>query len=890
MGFINVFYGRIGPLRFCSLLLFFLLLNPFTPPEIIAVETCNSCADCSAKLSTPGAMVFLAQDISATGDCVIINAPEVSFDCSNHTMSGNNTGTGIINSGQAKATILNCKITHFDVGIDLQNLSENTLLNNEITYLDIIGIYLNNANDNLLERNRVRYNREGISMYASTGNRLNYNEACNSNEIDIRNNNASPTNTGARNMCTDARTVNWNDEGASGCLYDCTTCGDYDQDGVCDAQDNCIYVANPSQTDTDQDGIGDACDNCPTVYNPKQENSDLDNFGDACDNCRLVSNNPQTDSDNDCLLVKLIPAFWDGAKWLKDPHCGDYCDNCSQKSNPDQQDTDQDGIGDACDNCINVKNPGQDDFDKDGVGDLCDNCWMVSNPDQKNTDGDNYGDACDKCPNLAWASNSDIDGDGVGDACDNCPDHINPNQADINNNQVGDACDCFDVLQGANETGVDCGGVCGPCVPCTWCGNSVVPLRLAGNYKSKIDIVFVPEQNYSGSLNQFIDDARAHIRNGYFRLDQFAIDPIPSFHDRFNFYYYSNGFGTWTGTPCAGELPGESAHDTWAKWCIPLCALVPFGLGCTCFAAEPDHFYGNAPFADVAGILFNNSNGPGCANKLGTPSHFVSENQSPTIMHESGHALFGLVDEYCAGKMPDGSPATSYSQPEVLPNVWSSLQNCQADAAAAGWSLGNCTRIEWDTDPTKPGLECQWNWWRYDPDKPTSLPTSRDYMDDQFSNARFFEADTRRIIYVLNQYAINAFLMEALSNGGEQGVEARLNINQGKITEIYSKKVRGFPNLGFQDGPFRIEVYSQSGSLLYSFLIADPRTQVGSAGKEHGPLYHDNVNFSVIFPYSEEVQTLQVKNEETKDLLLTVDIPESLKYWKKYAFLPLIFR
>jgi hypothetical protein len=685
--------------------------------------------------------------------------------------------------------------------------------------------------------------------------------------------------------------VNWNDEGATGCAYTCEgVCGDYDQDGVCDAQDNCMYVANPNQLDTDGDGIGDACDNCPTVYNPKQENSDLDNFGDACDNCWLESNNDQADSDGDCALVKLNPAYWNGTRWLQDPHCGNYCDNCPQKSNPDQKDTDGDGVGDECDNCKFVSNPDQADSDGDGIGNLCDNCWQVHNPDQKNTDGDNYGDACDKCPHLAWASNDDRDGDGVGDACDNCPDNPNPNQEDINNNGVGDACDCFDVLKGPNETGVDCGGVCGkPCINCTWCDNTIVPIRLPGGYKNKIDVVFVPEQNYQGSMTQFVNDAYNHIRNGYFRLRDFVVFPnsFPAYHDRFNFYYYTGGFGTWTGTPCAGELPGEPAHDTWVKWCIPLCTLLG-PLGCTCFAAEPDHFYGHAPFADVGAMLFNNTSGPGCANKLGTPSHFVAENQSPTVMHESGHALFGLVDEYCAGKEPDGSPSTTYSQPSVLPNVWSSLQNCQNDAAAAGWTLGNCTKIQWDTDPLTPGLECQWNWWRYDPDFPPQFPTSRDYMDDQTSNARFFEADTRRMVYVLNQYAINAPLMEALSNGGELGVETRLNINQGNITELYSKKVRGFPNLGFQEGPFRIEIYSRIGTLLYSFLIPDPRTQVGAAGKPHGPLYQDNVNFSVIFPYTEDVRTLQVKNEENQNLLLTVDVDASVKIWRKYIFLPLI--
>ena len=39
-------------------------------------------------------------------------------------------------------------------------------------------------------------------------------------------------------------------------------CRDQDGDGVCDADDNCPLVANPSQADADGDGLGDACDPC----------------------------------------------------------------------------------------------------------------------------------------------------------------------------------------------------------------------------------------------------------------------------------------------------------------------------------------------------------------------------------------------------------------------------------------------------------------------------------------------------------------------------------------------------------------------------------------------------------------------------------------------------
>ncbi|MSP90686.1 MAG: DUF4215 domain-containing protein [Myxococcales bacterium] len=68
----------------------------------------------------------------------------------------------------------------------------------------------------------------------------------------------------------------------------CPAPPDTDKDGVLDADDNCVAVANPpdldgKQLDTDGDKAGDACDNCKDVPNEAQQDADQDGKGDACD-------------------------------------------------------------------------------------------------------------------------------------------------------------------------------------------------------------------------------------------------------------------------------------------------------------------------------------------------------------------------------------------------------------------------------------------------------------------------------------------------------------------------------------------------------------------------------------------------------------------------------
>jgi hypothetical protein len=132
----------------------------------------------------------------------------------------------------------------------------------------------------------------------------------------------------------------------SKCELDPTSTTDSDGDGIVDRDDNCRSVKNADQADLDRDRRGDLCDNCVNRANYAQADADNDKVGDACevlpdrdndgvpdarDNCIAIANagNPQADGDND--------------------NVGDACDNCASVANAGQQDADSDKRGDACD-------------------------------------------------------------------------------------------------------------------------------------------------------------------------------------------------------------------------------------------------------------------------------------------------------------------------------------------------------------------------------------------------------------------------------------------------------------------------------------------------------------------------------------------------------------
>jgi len=74
-----------------------------------------------------------------------------------------------------------------------------------------------------------------------------------------------------------------------------------------------------------------------------------------------------------------------------------------------------------------------------------------------------------------------------------------------------------------------------------------------------------------------------------------------------------------------------------------------------------------------------------------------------SLVHETGHVLFDLQDEYCCD--------SSYKAQQCTPNLWSSLQQCEAAAAGLNYEKAFCKQLK----NTQESLA----FWRIDPDGDT---------------------------------------------------------------------------------------------------------------------------------------------------------------------------
>jgi hypothetical protein len=223
---------------------------------------------------------------------------------------------------------------------------------------------------------------------------------------------------------------------------------------------------------------------------------------------------------------------------------------------------------------------------------------------------------------------------------------------------------------------------------------AAVPVLFSNAQSRAIDIVFIADEaSYSGSDDPaFQQDVESVIRSAYYAKPLFL-----SNQSRLNFWI--------------AQATGRAFRDDDDK----------------CVLESPSGWNTKTVFADVGAILHVDPFRDCAKSNLRL---FSSEPTSPlTVLHETGHAPFGLADEYA----PDGG----YFQTAERPNVYTSLFACLVDATTIGRTPDDCREWKRASDSK--------SFWTSDPSGNDLMESSGD-RDPQL-------LDTRRIEWMFEQCA-----------------------------------------------------------------------------------------------------------------------------------------
>jgi hypothetical protein len=257
----------------------------------------------------------------------------------------------------------------------------------------------------------------------------------------------------------------------------------------------------------------------------------------------------------------------------------------------------------------------------------------------------------------------------------------------------------------------------------------LVSLNPDGPSANGINVVFYPSSTsyscaekrilqtpvYMTNETRFRQDVETVIRQTYLELDKVtsSSNPLPAdYRSKFNFYYYYDP---------------SSPADAFSG----------------CAGTVPERYWKDVSFSDITVILYPSYSGiyndascqpTGCYQNFGPGRSLMKApaNQASLVRHETGHAVFELIDTYCG--------STYYYQNDPHANVWSSREACMSEATASNRDPEKCRQIE--TKSSFASAACIKDFWRWDPNP--------DIMGQGYGG-KFGDAATQRINYVISQ-------------------------------------------------------------------------------------------------------------------------------------------
>ena len=184
-------------------------------------------------------------------------------------------------------------------------------------------------------------------------------------------------------------------------------------------------------------------------------------------------------------------------------------------------------------------------------------------------------------------------------------------------------------------------------------GNGPIPIGVTGVPSERLDIVFIAdEDSYTGSDDtSFLTDIGETMRDSYYRY---------GYYNR-----YQHLFNFWISRQ-TGAVDGDTSN-------------CPNPSGTDRNVELPADWNENYAFAEAGAIVHTD-----CFREFARSPIFTVEpgERASTPSHELGHRAFGLADEYCC----DGG----YYQRLFFPNVYETLEACEADAPALGRTAEDC--------------------------------------------------------------------------------------------------------------------------------------------------------------------------------------------------------